>query len=250
MLALSFAAGGVWAADGQLARVFDGDTIDVLSDGATIRLRLHAIDAPDQEQEFYVAAGEQLRAIAGDRSLRVERVATTHGRLAAVVFADDLDINGELIRTGFAYAHRKYLGMNNADRRYCELEHEARVAGRGIWALPPRDRVAPWQLRQYYRGERDAFTDFADDTVAGCTAAAGKADNRPGTLVADPVPGLTPQTADCQIKANITTSGRRLYYVPGMRAYAGTFIDEQAGERWFCSETEALDAGWQKAGGR
>ena len=233
-------------AAGRLARVFDGDTISVLVDGEDFRLRLHAIDTPDQEQELYFAAGDELRKRLTGRPLRVEHVATTYGRMAAVILVDDADINGEMIRAGYAYAHRKYLGMSDYDRRYCTLEHEARIAGRGLWALEPQDRIAPWQLRQYYSGKRFAFTDFSGETIEDCQAAAGKEDDRDGTITADPVPGLTPPDPKCSIKGDITFSGKRRYYVRGMRGYPGAFINEDKGERWFCSEGEAGQAGWER----
>lgn len=53
---------------------------------------------------------------------------------------------------------------------------------------------------------------------------------------------------NCQIKGNISvSSGNKIYHVPGMEDYESTVIDEGAGERWFCSESEALSAGWKKA---
>jgi len=244
------AASASVGADGQLAQVFDGDTIEVRLDEGNLRLRLHAIDTPDLEQVLYFDAADALRKLVGEQRLRVVRVATTYGRLAGVIVVDGTDINGELIRAGFAYAHRKYLGLSEFDNRYCTLEHEARVAVRGIWALPPEDRIAPWQLRQYYRGQRTAFTDFSNETIVNCNAAAGRPDTQPGTIVADPIPGLTPPNPDCLIKADISASGKQLYYVPGMRVYAGTFINEDDGERWFCSENDAKNAGWERGRGR
>jgi cold shock CspA family protein len=53
---------------------------------------------------------------------------------------------------------------------------------------------------------------------------------------------------NCQIKGNISvSSGNKIYHVPGMEDYESTVIDEGAGERWFCSESEAISAGWKKA---
>lgn len=51
----------------------------------------------------------------------------------------------------------------------------------------------------------------------------------------------------CDIKGNISSSGERIYHVPGQRYYEVTKIDEAKGERWFCSEAEAVAAGWRKA---
>lgn len=49
----------------------------------------------------------------------------------------------------------------------------------------------------------------------------------------------------CNIKGNI--SGDKIYHLPGCASYGKTTIDESKGERWFCSEKEAIDAGWRKA---
>lgn len=51
----------------------------------------------------------------------------------------------------------------------------------------------------------------------------------------------------CDIKGNISSSGEKIYHVPGQRYYEVTKIDEAKGERWFCSEADAVAAGWRKA---
>ena len=53
----------------------------------------------------------------------------------------------------------------------------------------------------------------------------------------------------CFIKGNINSKGKRLYHAPGMSSYGATRISEAKGERWFCSEEEARQAGWRRAGG-
>ncbi|MEI6181472.1 MAG: hypothetical protein WCP31_12005 [Chloroflexales bacterium] len=71
---------------------------------------------------------------------------------------------------------------------------------------------------------------------------------------------LTPRTApssvavattampDCVIKGNISVStGNKLYHLPGMENYDSTEIDLEKGERWFCTEAEALAQGWTRA---
>jgi hypothetical protein len=53
---------------------------------------------------------------------------------------------------------------------------------------------------------------------------------------------------DCVIKGNISISTQhKLYHVPCMEDYEGTIIDPVKGERWFCSEAEAVAAGWSRA---
>lgn len=51
----------------------------------------------------------------------------------------------------------------------------------------------------------------------------------------------------CNIKGNISSKGEKIYHTPGQRYYDKTQIDEAAGERYFCSEVEAENAGWRKS---
>ena len=52
----------------------------------------------------------------------------------------------------------------------------------------------------------------------------------------------------CLIKGNINSKGTKIYHVPGTSAYASTKIDTSKGERWFCTEADALAAGWSPPG--
>ena len=54
--------------------------------------------------------------------------------------------------------------------------------------------------------------------------------------------------AQCLIKGNINSKGVKIYHVPGSSAYASTKIDTSKGERWFCTEADALAAGWSPPG--
>jgi hypothetical protein len=61
-----------------------------------------------------------------------------------------------------------------------------------------------------------------------------------------------PSRPDCRghIKGNISLNGgQRIYHVPGSRDYDSTKIDESKGERWFCTEQEAVSAGWRASRG-
>jgi cold shock CspA family protein len=52
----------------------------------------------------------------------------------------------------------------------------------------------------------------------------------------------------CTIKGNISIgTGNKVYHVPGMEDYESTVIDPTKGERWFCTESEAIANGWRKA---
>ena len=94
---------------------------------------------------------------------------------------------------------------------YVDEETTAQDAHVGLW----RGKfVPPWKWR---RGERLQAT-TALDSGDGCT-----------------------------IKGNISSSGERIYHVPGAQHYDRTKISPQNGERWFCTEADAIAAGWRKA---
>ncbi|ESZ70570.1 hypothetical protein X727_13940 [Mesorhizobium sp. L103C119B0] len=58
----------------------------------------------------------------------------------------------------------------------------------------------------------------------------------------------TAGAASCDVKGNISiNTGERIYHVAGQEHYWETKISPQYGERWFCSEAEAVAAGWRKA---
>ncbi len=99
-------------------------------------------------------------------------------------------------------------------------------------------------------GLATAYRDYSTDYVA--TEAAAKA-QRLGIWAGsmqDPAAyrhrDQDPAPADCVIKGNISNNGQ-IYHVPGGRSYPGTRIDEAQGERWFCSEDDAQQAGWRAA---
>jgi len=51
----------------------------------------------------------------------------------------------------------------------------------------------------------------------------------------------------CYIKGNISSKGQKIYHLPGNLNYEETKINENKGERWFCSEQEAKMNGWRKS---
>jgi hypothetical protein len=52
----------------------------------------------------------------------------------------------------------------------------------------------------------------------------------------------------CAIKGNMSSfSGECIYHMPGQRYYDKTRINWRKGERWFCSEREAIAAGCRRA---
>jgi hypothetical protein len=50
----------------------------------------------------------------------------------------------------------------------------------------------------------------------------------------------------CAIKGNVTAKGN-IYHMPWSPWYGKVRIEAAKGERWFCSEAEARQAGWRPA---
>lgn len=60
--------------------------------------------------------------------------------------------------------------------------------------------------------------------------------------------GCTYHPPGCDIKGNISViTGEKIYHVPGQEYYNATKISPEYGERWFCTEAEAIANGWRKA---
>jgi micrococcal nuclease len=57
----------------------------------------------------------------------------------------------------------------------------------------------------------------------------------------------TASKGKCLIKGNISSSGSKIYHVPGQDYYDVTQITTAKGERWFCTEAEAKAAGWRRS---
>lgn len=51
----------------------------------------------------------------------------------------------------------------------------------------------------------------------------------------------------CNIKGNVNSRGERIYHTPALRDYDRTNIRPEEGDRWFCTEEEAQQAGFRRA---
>jgi micrococcal nuclease len=154
---------------GVVVGVIDGDTADVRLDSGMIRVRFHAIDAPESGQPHGKAAKAALADLIFGKAVEVEpHEQDRYDRLVARVWIDGVDVNAEMLRTGNAWTYRRYAD----DPAYCTYEQAARDLGRGLWRLPASQRVAPWEWRQR-KSRAGRFTDYSRETVAACVAALG-----------------------------------------------------------------------------
>ena len=103
-------------------------------------------------------------------------------------------------------------GMARAFVKYSSLyvaeETQAAAARLGLWQ---GENIAPWD----YRSKRWQTAETA-------------------------------APSGCAIKGNVSNRGK-IYHVPWSAWYDKVTVDETRGERWFCSEADALASGWRPA---
>jgi len=203
----------------QVLRVIDGDTIEILYDGVKRTVRYIGVDTPETVHPSKPVecmgreASEYNNSLVAGKMVRLERdVSDTdrYGRLLRYVYIGDLMVNEVLLAEGYANV-MTYPPDVKYTERFLELEQDARAGKRGLWS----------------------------DICLEYTASNTK-----------PVPTVmqsSPDDTTCNIKGNINASKEKIFHVPGCQSYEKTVINQDADERWFCSEQEALNAGWRKA---
>jgi micrococcal nuclease len=204
-----------------VTNVVDGDTIDVEIEGEEYRLRYIGIDTPETVDPrrpvecFGQAASDQNTKLVLGKTVGLEKdVSETDqfGRLLRYVWLNGSDmVNVLLVRGGYAEA-----SAYPPDVKYQELldamESQAREAGNGLWGEECAETPTP--------------TSLANAGATGCDFS---------------------HTAQSLIKGNISSEGEKIYHVPGGKFYEVTVVDEASGEVWFCTESDAIAAGWRKS---
>ena len=175
--------------------VMDGDTVMVLRegggkaaghppaspsrgtrDGQKIKIRLADIDAPEKAQPFGKQSRDSLLQMVGKKQVQIDSQAVDqYGRLVGLISVDGLNVNGEQVRRGMAWAAGGWrqrppegrvsggvpftgaptgvplagaYSHFHSDETYRALQSEARQAKRGLWAQ--QDPQAPWQWRKLH----------------------------------------------------------------------------------------------------
>ena len=127
---------------GLVVGVTDGDTISVMRDGETVRIRLEGIDTPESGQAF----GSQARVFTSSRVLNKRvtvhvRDVDRYGRLVSRVQVDGTDVSVALVTQGLAWHYTQY----SDDPVLSRAEVQARTAEIGVWSQP--SPVPPWEFR-------------------------------------------------------------------------------------------------------
>jgi endonuclease YncB( thermonuclease family) len=156
--------------EGVVVGVVDGDTADIRLQSGMVRVRLHAIDAPERDQPKGAASKAELSKLIYGKGVKLEPIEQDrYDRLVARLWLDGLDVNAEMLKSGQAWVYRRYAD----DPAYCAYEKAARDLGRGLWALPREQRAAPWEWRRR-KTLASQFTNYDGESVAACVASLGR----------------------------------------------------------------------------
>ena len=135
---------------GKVIKVIDGDTIVVrTAQSKKLKVRLAGIDAPEKNQFFGDKSGEYLKKIIFEKIVRVNILdKDKYRRSVGLVFHKKNNINLNLVRTGNAWAYRKYLRIlgRKLEEAFIRAESKAQFEKIGLWKdLTP---TPPWIWRK------------------------------------------------------------------------------------------------------
>jgi endonuclease YncB( thermonuclease family) len=190
-----------------LAWVVDGDTIDV----DDVRVRLEGIDAPETGQ---TCARRWFGRWSCGAAASAALAKLIEGRTVTCV-SRGTDKYGRMLGVCFAAGHDVNAWMVRHGHAwafvkystsYVAEEAQAKREGLGIWQGPA---TPPWE----HRAKR--WDAVAMQAPAGCA-----------------------------IKGNVTRNGK-IYHMPWSPWYDQIRLEPDKGERWFCTEAEAVAAGWR-----
>jgi micrococcal nuclease len=142
LLAVVAPAAAQPALEGVVVRIVDGDTIHVRLGERTEKVRYIGVDTPEVHHPSKGAepggpeAAVVNRELVDGRRVRLELDAQArdrHGRLLAYVWVEEMMVNAELLRRGFAQVMTIPPNVRH-QTLFLRLQREARAAGRGLWS--------------------------------------------------------------------------------------------------------------------
>ncbi|MGC8786670.1 MAG: thermonuclease family protein [Anaerolineae bacterium] len=222
----------------QVVQVSDGDTISVIINGQAYRVRYIGIDAPEEGEPCYEEAARMNAYLVMhlSKTIYLEKDVNDtdqYGRLLRYVWITGPDgyvmVNAELVAMGYAKAVA-YPPDVKHQALLTQMEQRAHQAGFvACWSTPtPTTTVTP--------------------TATKLPTPTAQAATRTPTAPAGCPQGCITPPPGCVIKGNISSStGEKIYHMPGQRYYDQTTIEPEKGERWFCTEEEAIANGWRKS---
>ena len=130
--------------EGKVVKIADGDTFTlVFENNFEVKVRLNGIDCPERKQAYSNKAKQALSDLIFGRTVTVlYEDKDRYGRVLGEVYIEDLNVNQEMVRQGYAWHFKRY----SDDPVLATLEEEAKENKVGLWADP--NPVPPWEYRK------------------------------------------------------------------------------------------------------
>lgn len=144
---------------GKVIEVEDGDLLTVYNLNRPVKVRLLAVDAPEQKQPFGDIAREHLRTLVLNKFVTVEYWGLGQNNcLIGKVLVEGRDVGAQMIRDGVAWFDSSNKSpLSNTD---CEIYEQSQQAAqsekRGLWES--EGAVPPWEFVKSERIKREALT--------------------------------------------------------------------------------------------
>lgn len=205
--------------NGKVTNVVDGDTMDIqFENGKEERVRLVLVDTPETKhptkpvQPFGPEASAFTKEMLTGKNVQVEldvQERDKYGRILAYVYIDGNMFNELLLEKGLARVAVFPPNTRYVDEFYA-IQKKAQEAKLGIWSIENYVTDDGYTVQEKTGKDQDS----------------------------------TNANIDCQnpIKGNINSRGEKIYHVPG-----GQYYDITKAEELFCTEQEAVNAGYRKS---
>ena len=131
----------------KVSSIIDGDTIRVIINGKSEKVRLLGIDSPESSdprksvQCFAKEATNKLKNLINGKTVKLVIDKTQsdkdkYGRLLRFIYLNGKDIDAEMIKEGFAFSYKQY--PTTKLNEYNKLEKLAREQNKGLWGNCPK----------------------------------------------------------------------------------------------------------------
>lgn len=147
----------------KIVRVIDGDTVDVSMNNRIYRIRLDAIDCPEDGQEWGDMATRGLIKMIGGKWVKLEKHGIDpYGRTIATLFifsvekGEWINVNERMVMYGHAWVMRIFYNHLPKQRKWKlnDLEKWAKSKRIGLWEK--EDPIPPWEWRKSQNGWKNA----------------------------------------------------------------------------------------------
>ncbi len=128
----------------KVEKVHDGDTINIITNNnKMLKIRLFGIDAPELKQKYGEESRICLENMIKNKKIEyaIKEKSDKYGRIVGIIFADDKNINLEMVKKGCAWSYWSY----NKSLYFLFEQYKAKYKKVGLWQ--DDNPQPPWEYR-------------------------------------------------------------------------------------------------------